>query len=53
MSWAYRQNVAAKGYSRAQHIVDVGFKAMILGLINGTYWAIVVFPSGKAAVTFV
>ena len=53
LSWAYRQNVAAKGYNRAQHIVNVGFKAMGCGLINRMYEAIVVLPAGRVAITFV
>ena len=35
--WAYRQHVTVKGYRRAQHVVNVGFKAMICGFMNGNY----------------
>ena len=35
--WAYRQHVTVKGCRRAQHVVNVGFKAMICGFMNGNY----------------
>ena len=37
--------------SAAQHIVNVGYKAMICGFINGNY-QVIVFTTGTAAITF-
>ena len=50
--WAYRQNVTVKRYSRAQHTVNVEFKAMICDFIIGNYMAIV-FRTDTVAITFV